>query len=413
MKKILLLDIENVQVKSHDIFLFCEKYHAVYISFVKTPAIFALQDINQLNKVLDKSLFLIPMRATKKANAADFGLGFYAGLLSQKFKPNKVKFHILSSDQDFCHIVDLLIDKGFVVKQISKEKYQAKKQIDEGILPKANSFNADIYLHDVHQMCVHWAAQNLANLPKKPKTLQNAIKIQTRLSDSSVHLIIDRLLTHQLITLIDNKIQYNLANIKTWSKLKLNEKKLDKDQLIMRHKELARLPDIKDIANQILLRRVKLCCDLWVDKHDRPTDRTQLFAWIQQKLALNHDYEINNTIQALQKCYIINAVGNLVFDDELIENWANVVLKSSSEQFVRVDNRLLSTFMAQKLKDELLCQVKVGQEAITEEYLVMAKVIFPNESDVVLMKLAASQGWVKMVDGKSVYAGGLVSKNLT
>ncbi|UZA31061.1 PIN domain-containing protein [Moraxella bovis] len=123
MKKILLLDIENVTVKADEIFAFCQKYDRVYVSFAKTPAIFALQDIELLSKLLNYKLFLITMTENKKSNGADFGLAFYARVLSGQFKPNKTKFYILSSDRDFEHIARLLQKKSFKVKQVTKEQY--------------------------------------------------------------------------------------------------------------------------------------------------------------------------------------------------------------------------------------------------------------------------------------------------
>ncbi|WAJ72757.1 PIN domain-containing protein [Moraxella bovis] len=102
------MDVENVTVKADEIFAFCQKYDRVYVSFAKTPAIFGLQDIELLSKLLNYKLFLITMTENKKSNGADFGLAFYAGVLSGQFKPNKTKFYILSSDRDFEHIARLL-----------------------------------------------------------------------------------------------------------------------------------------------------------------------------------------------------------------------------------------------------------------------------------------------------------------
>lgn len=119
------MDVENVTVKADEIFAFCQKYDRVYVSFAKTPAIFGLQDIELLSKLLNYKLFLITMTENKKSNGADFGLAFYAGVLSGQFKPNKTKFYILSSDRDFEHIARLLQKSHLRLSKSPKSIYYA------------------------------------------------------------------------------------------------------------------------------------------------------------------------------------------------------------------------------------------------------------------------------------------------
>lgn len=210
MKKVLLLDIENVPVKADEIFAFCKKYHRVYVGFAKTPAIFALQDIESLTALLNKKLFLISMPLNKKSNGADFGLAFYAGRLSGEFTPKKTKFHILSGDRDFEHIVKLLQDKKFTVKQISKDSYRFDKSVSDGMMPSLPAFKENIYLHDVKHLCDAWHKYwHKGNRPARIKTLKSFIYQQVHLTDASIDEIFQLLQQYHIIQVNHTKIAFS------------------------------------------------------------------------------------------------------------------------------------------------------------------------------------------------------------
>lgn len=409
MKKILLLDIENVSVKADEIFAFCKKYHRVYVSFAKTPAIFALQDIEPLIALLNKKLFLISMSFNKKSNGADFGLAFYAGRLSGEFTPQKTKFYILSGDRDFEHIAKLLQDKKFTVKQISRDGYRLDKSINDGVLPSLSAFRENIYLHDVKRLCDVWHKYwHKGNRPAKIKTLKGFIYQQIRLTDESIDEIF-RLLQHYRIIQVNNtKVAFNQQNVKSWAKLTIDEYAPKKSQLKARKQELALPPKNEQILSNLSLKRLKVICDLLALTQIKPDDLPSLTDWLRANVNIEHEIGVQNVVHVMQEYCVMEQVdGRMVFNDEAVANWAAVNLNSGNDHFVRIDGRLFIRAKVDRLKDRIAQLIddeqKVGAVVDESEYLATAMSIFPDESGELLMKLAIHQRWVSLVDDQVVY----------
>lgn len=409
MKKILLLDIENVAVKADELFVFCKKYHRVYVSFAKTPAMFALQDIEELTALLNKKLFLISMPLNKKSNGADFGLAFYAGRLSGEFAPQKTKFHILSGDRDFEHIAKLLQDKEFAVKQIGRDDYRLDRNINDGIIPSLSVFRENIYLHDVKRLCDVWHKYwHKGNRPAKIKTLKGFIYQQVRLTDESIDEIFRLLQQYRIIQVNHTKVVFNQQSVKSWATLAIDEYAPKKSQLKTRERELALPPKPEQILSDLSLKRLKSICELLVLTQIKPNNLPSLTDWLRVNVNIEHELGVQNVIHVMQEYHVMKQMGDcLVFNDEAVENWAKVELYSANHQFVRIDGGLFAQADVNRLKNQivqLICSEQKAGEVVDEgEYLKIAKSIFPADNDELLMKLAICQQWVALVDGKVVY----------
>ncbi|MDO4442070.1 MAG: PIN domain-containing protein [Moraxella sp.] len=368
MKKILLLDIENIAVKADEIFAFCKKYDRVYIGFAKSPAIFALQDIAPLTKLLHKKLFLIEMKPNKKSDGADFGLAFYAGMLSQEFKPTKVKFHIMSSDRDFEHIAKLLTNKGFGVKQIGQDAYRLDKSMNDGTMPSLEKFRENIYLHDIKSLCDEWfKTWNKPNRPAKVKTLKSVIYQKLRLTDESIDVIFELLKQYKIISVKTTKITYHHQYVKNWTMLRVDGHTPKKSQLKSRQEELSIPPKTEHIIASFELKRLKNICELlFVMAESKPRDLPSFKEWLGDELAITNEFSVQNVVDTMTEYRLIKQVnGRLVFHDTAIERWANVQLNSAHDNFVRIDGRLMTKGNVAELKDRLVQFVQSEQKKWT------------------------------------------------
>lgn len=118
MKKILLLDIENLHKNENELLGYLSKYHVVYLVYAKSPVNISLDGLVKLSAfVVNGKLKVLKMPKVGK-DAADFGLTFIAGQLSTQLKAEEFKFEIMSNDKKFEYIVDLLKALNFDAHQV-------------------------------------------------------------------------------------------------------------------------------------------------------------------------------------------------------------------------------------------------------------------------------------------------------
>lgn len=330
-------------------------------------------------------------------------------MLSGQFKPNKTKFYILSSDRDFEHIARLLQKKSFKVKQVTKEQYIMHKNIDNGLMPKLTEFKKNIYLHDIKHLCDIWTKEN-NNRPAKIKTLKKDIYQKLKLTDESVDRIFELLQEYKIVHVNHTKIGYNQGHIKNWSALDTGDYQPDKMTLKLRKKELALPPKVEYILGDMSLKRLKIICDLLFLLKKKPATINEFSEWLKEELMIEHVFSMQNIINTIQSyCVIEKRNHQIIFDDEVIENWARININRVNDNFIRMGNTLLVKDGVMRLKDKLARFVtlgqKIGEQVDDTEYLDIAKSVFPNEDDKILMQLAICQGWVIMKDDGVVYSG--------
>lgn len=130
MKKVLLLDIENISKAESKLAQYCSEYHRIYVVYANFNVKFSLDELFDLIPfILKGKLKIIKMAKTGK-DSADFGLAFLAGQLSRK---KKREFHIMSNDHSMEYIVDLLQQSNHKAILLSKNLLNSQLKESESV----------------------------------------------------------------------------------------------------------------------------------------------------------------------------------------------------------------------------------------------------------------------------------------
>lgn len=131
MKKILLLDIENLHKTEKELLKYLSQYQLIYLVYAKSPVNFSLDGLVKLAPfVMNGKLKILKMPKLGK-DAADFGLAFIAGQLSVQMQAKEYCFDVMSNDHSMEYVVDLLKLAQFDVKIIHEKPLIAYQQIQE------------------------------------------------------------------------------------------------------------------------------------------------------------------------------------------------------------------------------------------------------------------------------------------
>lgn len=130
MKKILLLDIENLHKTEKELLKYLSQYQFIYLVYAKSPVNFSLDGLVKLAPfVMNGKLKILKMPKLGK-DAADFGSAFIAGQLSVQMQAKEYCFDVMSNDHSMEYVVDLLKLAKFEAK-IIQEKPIAQKIMSE------------------------------------------------------------------------------------------------------------------------------------------------------------------------------------------------------------------------------------------------------------------------------------------
>lgn len=121
-KLILVLDVENAPKASKEALLKnlanLECLHIV-VAYAQTNLAFNIEEIPALSKGLHSGRVIFHKMKSCGKNAADFGLTFFAGQLSGRYKPHEVQFKVLSNDHDLDYMVQMLSSCGYKVERLT------------------------------------------------------------------------------------------------------------------------------------------------------------------------------------------------------------------------------------------------------------------------------------------------------
>ena len=121
MKKILLLDIENLQKTEKELLKYLSQYQYVYLVYAKSPVNFSLDGLVQLAPfVMNGKLKVLKMPRVGK-DAADFGLAFIAGQLATQVSAKEYSFEVMSNDHSMEYVIDRLKIAKFEAKIIHEK----------------------------------------------------------------------------------------------------------------------------------------------------------------------------------------------------------------------------------------------------------------------------------------------------
>ncbi|WP_257230557.1 PIN domain-containing protein, partial [Acinetobacter sp. YH01022] len=205
MKKILLLDIENLHKTEKDLLRYLSQYHSIYLVYAKSPVNFSLDGLVKISPyVMNGKLKVLKMPRVGK-DAADFGLAFIAGQLSTQVSAKEFNFELMSNDHSMDYIADLLKIAQFDVTIIQEKPLVAPHIVQE---LKAE-FNVDkmVYLY-----CENLQKQNFSK-PAKLESLINSLKANLKVEEEVAKVVVEELKKKKVIKIDANKISYNVASI--------------------------------------------------------------------------------------------------------------------------------------------------------------------------------------------------------
>ncbi|SDB98371.1 PIN domain-containing protein [Acinetobacter boissieri] len=115
MNKILLIDIENCGRALHQLQHQLNDYAQVYVVYATSNVNFSLDELHDFLPFIQAGRFHLLKMSKAGKDAADFGLAFWAGKLSQQYHAQDVVFDIVSHDHAMCYVSELLQRQGFDV----------------------------------------------------------------------------------------------------------------------------------------------------------------------------------------------------------------------------------------------------------------------------------------------------------
>lgn len=215
MKKILLLDIENVHKNGEEISQYLQQYSKIYIAYANPQIKFNLDELDALAPfVVEKRLKLLKMPKSGP-NSADFGLSFLAGQLSVKEQKKKAIFDVMSNDRSMEYIVDLLTLNGFQARVVKQKKVEVA--MTEPALSAVNEPVQNLQPFTL-KYCENLLKANFSR-PAKVDSLLNSIKASLKLEDQEASIVIESMRRSKIIQIENKKVIYENNLIEKYLKI--------------------------------------------------------------------------------------------------------------------------------------------------------------------------------------------------
>lgn len=310
MKKILLLDIENLHKTENKLFQLLKSYAFVYLVYAKSPMILSLDGLQSLADFISKKKLVLIKMPKIGPDAADFGLAFLAGQLSIQMDKINTEFDVMSNDKKFEYIVDLLKIMGFKAQQIKRE------YISNSNGNKLDIANIDMQKTESKHL-LNALQLLLKNQPKQFNSLNNALKSWMKNSGANIKQTIELLKQYQFIQIKNQNVSYELARMKEALSVQMNEtiKTL-----------VVQLPTVEEIQQKPHLQRIKQYCDYLIKiQKGRPAKVESLINSIQAILRLDQEQFLQDFLNILIKQKIVFKINTKVtYNDSLIEAWSSI-----------------------------------------------------------------------------------------
>lgn len=183
MENILLIDIENCGQALHNLEEKLKTYHQIYIVYATSNVNLSLDGLNLLIPFIQKQTFhLLKMPSTGK-DAADFGLAFIAGQLSQAYQPENVCFEIISNDHAMDYVAELL------EKSLFKVVVKKRENSLESHFPDDEQFQKLVY-----------TLKKVKNRPTTEQAFINSIMSWTKVSHAKAYSLLKQLAEFNFLT---------------------------------------------------------------------------------------------------------------------------------------------------------------------------------------------------------------------
>ncbi|AZN67388.1 hypothetical protein DX910_02785 [Acinetobacter haemolyticus] len=325
MKKVLLLDIENIHKTEKELLQLLKTYACVYLVYAKSPVTLSLDALIKFSPfVMDKKLVVIKMPKIGK-DAADFGLAFLAGQLSIQMDKNQTCFDIMSNDGALEYVVDLLGIMGFKASQLKmlaevKEVEKIKEQ-PSLVLAQNNLSDSDFTLKLKHLISI---LSKLKNMPSNEKALLNGVKSWANVTTKEAEKLIKALMNFKMIKFSAQGITLNRENLKTF----LNKSEIAHNESPNESEIIEEIPAIQDISEKLHLRQIKEYCDYLIKQQGKPSSLSSLNNSIKSVLKLESDSLVKNRFKLLLRYSIVKNLDNekIIYIDKNIRRWSSLEL---------------------------------------------------------------------------------------
>lgn len=325
MKKVLLLDIENIHKTEKELLQLLKTYACVYLVYAKSPVTLSLDALIKFSPfVMDKKLVVIKMPKIGK-DAADFGLAFLAGQLSIQMDKNQTCFDIMSNDGALEYVVDLLRIMGFKASQLKmlaevKEVEKIKEQ-PSLVLAQNNLSDSDFTLKLKHLISI---LSKLKNMPSNEKALLNGVKSWANVTTKEAEKLIKTLMNFKMIKFSAQGITLNRENLKTF----LNKSEIAHNESPNESEIIEEIPAIQDISEKFHLRQIKEYCDYLIKQQGKPSSLSSLNNSIKSVLKLESDSLVKNRFKLLLRYSIVKNLDNekIIYIDKNIRRWSSLEL---------------------------------------------------------------------------------------
>ena len=327
MKKVLLLDIENIHKTEKELLHLLKTYACVYLVYAKSPVTLSLDALIKFSPfVVEKKLVVIKMPKIGK-DAADFGLAFLAGQLSIQMDKTATCFDVMSNDGALEYIVDLLRIMGFQASQIKmvlevKEGEKSKEQ--PSLIFAQNSLSdTEFTLKLKHLISI---LSKLKNMPSSEKALLNGVKSWENVTTKEAEKLIKTLINFKMLKFGAQGITLNRENLKTF----LNKPATAQNEGPTESDVIEKIPDIYDISEKFHLRQIKEYCDYLIKQQGKPSNLSSLNNSIKSVLKLESDSLVKNRSKLLIRYGIVKNLdnGKIICIDKNIKLWSNLELLS-------------------------------------------------------------------------------------
>lgn len=372
MKKVLLLDIENIQKNEQELVQLLKEYQQVYLVYAKSPTTLTLDGLLTFVPLInEKRLVLVKMPKMGK-DSADFGLAFLAGQLSIQLNPDEYNIKIMSNDKALDYVVDLLKIMQFDVEQI---KTQTLEPIEIEKFQKQTA----VQLEQKMNLAVEALSKNQ---PKFIKSLYNSLQSWLNLSVIHTRQVVNLLKQRKFISVHEHNVIYHFPLTSSTS------------TTANKYTQPYAIPSVDEIEHKSNLQHIKYYCDYLysIDGRRRPIKEKSLAESIQSVMQFEHPQMTISTLNALKKRQIITEQnGRLMYNKDLIQQWAeleiNPILPEPKTDTLQQENLTLDSVDETEMT-EITAHYPLYEESFIDddndtEHEVEQKLhIYPTEKDV-------------------------------
>lgn len=200
-QEVLLIDLENCPKMIEQLKQDLQCHDKVVVCYATSHAMIPLDWLVPLSQAIaDNRLTIHQMQHTGK-NAADFGLFYFAGQLSERYSEAS-RFKIVSDDSDLEHLVGLLHDSGFEAYRFGKEakapSHTAAKEPDP---------------EDVLRSMCQALINHPTNRPKTKTALKNHLRTQARQNAECARHLLHSMMENKIIAFQGKKVEYQESGL--------------------------------------------------------------------------------------------------------------------------------------------------------------------------------------------------------